>query len=99
MASASSLLSSLLSSLRIAWASLSRLFGRILGIPSSEQAAVLLPDEPSSPKRSSRARVTPAPILCLMRHSKRLDANGHASIAEDAWPDRPVWPYVTDFRP
>ena len=28
-----------------------------------------------------------------MRHSKRLDANGHVSIAEDAWPDRPVRPY------
>ena len=90
---ASSLLSSLLNSLRIAWASLSSLFRRILGIPSSEQTAVLLPDELSDPQRSSRARVTPAPILCLMRHSKRLDANGHASIAEDAWPDRPVRPY------
>lgn len=54
---------------------------------------MLLPDELSDPQRSSRARVTPAPILCLMRHSKRLDANGHASIAEDAWPDRPVRPY------
>ena len=54
---------------------------------------MLLPDELSDPQRSSRARVTPAPILCLMRHSKRLDANGHASIAEDAWPDRPIRPY------
>lgn len=34
-------------------------------------------------------------LLCMIRHSKRADADGHAGITPDQWPDRLTRPYDT----
>ena len=33
------------------------------------------------------------PVVCIMRHSKRLDEKGHLGISPEQWPDRLTRPY------